>query len=479
MKAGKTHQRSLARKLQMNNPEEIFIPYFCKTLKTTTKYDMYSKARLFTLGAVIGLSISALAQRPQVTSAAIAIDRGDVMEAKGHIDDAKVIVDDKGVNAVSESTLQKYYYRRGQIYTTLANNEPTEEYINEAIENLTALIAYEKAIDDDDYTERSERFLQSMLVALNDVGFDYYESQDYQGAYNTFSRLYNLRKELTEPVVDTASLYTMMSMAQQFDKSAAVTHIRELLDLGYTGVHWQAEWKANEEADWALIDMPDERTMNRLIEAGQARNPRRSENIRPQLYVTLVLLLQELEREEEMQAVMAEAAEIYPDNSDIKLIGLQSMLNNEDYAGALTVIEELLANSPNDPVYLYNAGFINQEYMDNYEAAAEYYDRTIAADSTYFDAMYMAGVLRVDLGNQKGEEYNAKPMSTPQRELDALLEAKKDYFRQSLEYFLMAEELKPNDAGLARTLFEVYYQIGDSATALEYKRKAERLEAAE
>lgn len=438
---------------------------------------MYSKARLFTLGAAIGLSISAFAQRPQVTSAAIAIDRGDVTEAKGHIDDAKVIVDDKGVNAIRESTLQKYYYRRGQIYTTLAGNEPTEENINEAIESLTSLISFEEAIGDDDYTDECKRYLNSMLYALSQVGYDYYDASDFQGAYNTFSRLYNIRKELPNPVTDTSSLYTMMTTAQQFDKAVAAQHIRELIDLGYTGIQLQAEYRETEESDWVLTPMPDQETLDRLIEEGQARNPSKSANLRPQLYVTLVLMYQELGEEAKMQAVMEEAAEIYPNNSDIKLIGLQTLLNNEDYAAALGVIEELLETSPNDPVYLYNAGFINQEYMDNYDKAAEYYDRTIAVDSTYFDAMYMAGVLRVDLGNQKGEEYNALPMSTPQRELDALLEAKKEYFRESLDYFLMAEELKPNDAGLARTLFEVYYSIGDSATALEYKRKAERLEA--
>ncbi|MEY2998668.1 MAG: hypothetical protein RLZZ02_477, partial [Bacteroidota bacterium] len=84
------------------------------------------------------MSISMFAQAPSVSSAKIAMDRGDLAEAKRYIDEAAGIINDQPVETRNVKLMPKYYAYRGQVYYKLFKDETLSapEYLDEAAQSF-------------------------------------------------------------------------------------------------------------------------------------------------------------------------------------------------------------------------------------------------------------------------------------------------------------------------------------------------------
>lgn len=443
---------------------------------------MYSKARLTALIAFLGLSISVFAQGPEVTSAAIASDRNDLQQAKEHIDKAHAIIQEEGVNSVRESTLQKYYFRRGEIYGKLfRDSEGTNmEYLDEAYENLFALIEFEERVDEDDYTEDAVRLIGGLNGGLTGVAYTAIEQGNKQVAYEAFGDLYDYKRRLPDSRVDTSSLYTMMQLSLDLDSTRATTieHLKELIDLGYKGMTWSAIVKDQQTGEESRQIFPDKETLDYYLREDLARDPEQSESLNEQLYINLITLLQGAGQEEDFNRYFEEAKAKYPNSSSLQIVQLQGLLNEQQYAEALTVLEKLLETDPTNQIYLFNAGLLYQTEMDDIETAESYYMRAIAVDSTSAaaaDPLYQMGDIWIQRSNKKVEEYNSLPLSATQRQIDAVMAEKNEYLNNALNYFLQAERVNPNDCGIAKAIFTVYYKLNNAEKAREYKARYEEI----
>lgn len=429
---------------------------------------MYSKARLFALVGFIGLSVTSFAQRPEVTSAAIAVDRNDLDAAKQHIDEAKAIVDEKGPSAVSESTLQKYYYRRSEIYYKLYAASKDLTSLNEALENATALLAYNKAVDDDDYTEEIMELLPTMFVDLSNTAAAFSgDPAKLADAYNLYNDMYKFKATEGIGEVDTTSLYYMALLASQMkDTALTIQHYKQLLEMGYHGRQWTAMYEGNR------VPVENKEVLDAYLERGVVSDPELSPSINEELWIQTIFWLNIADRKEEFNEYLAKAMALYPDNSDLVIFQLQDYLDSEDYDGALANLDKLRQADPGEALYLYNMGFIYHVYKEDRDKGLEFYNMAIEADSTHKDALYQAGLVYVEYSNVKADAMNDVP-SNKQREYDALKKEKEDLLKKALEYFLLAEAQDPEDKTTLQSLAKVYYQLGNAEKALEYNEKAQ------
>lgn len=429
---------------------------------------MYSKARLLALVGFIGLSATSFAQRPEVTSAAIAVDRGDLAAAQQHIDEAKAIVDEKGPSAVSESTLQKYYYRRSEIYYKMYAASKDITSLNEAIENATALLAYNKAVDDDDYTDDIMELLPTMFSDMSQTAAVYSQDEATRAdAYNIYNDLYNFKKTDGVGQIDTTSLYYMTLLASQMkDTARTIEHYKQLLEMGYKGRQWTAMYEGQR------TPIESKEMLDIYLEREIVSDPELSPSINEELWIQAIYWMNISGRKAEFNEYLAKAMELYPDNSDLVIFQLQDYLDSEDYDGALANLETLRQADPGNALYLYNMGFIHHVYKEDRDKGLEFYDLAIQADSTHKDALYQAGLVYVEYSNVKADAMNDVP-SNKQREYDALKKEKEDLLKKALEYFLLAEAQDPEDKTTLQSLAKVYYQLGNAEKALEYNEKSQ------
>jgi tetratricopeptide (TPR) repeat protein len=138
---------------------------------------------------------------------------------------------------------------------------------------------------------------------------------------------------------------------------------------------------------------------------------------------------------------------------------LQAYLDREDFAGAVAKLDEALTKEPNNPLYLYNAGFLYHQKLKNTAKGIEYYLKAIAADEKYVDAIYMLGLVYIDESNKFVEQINALPRNATQKQFDELDKKKNAELQKALSYFERSYKVNPKDLSTLEALREVYYKL--------------------
>jgi tetratricopeptide (TPR) repeat protein len=110
-------------------------------------------------------------------------------------------------------------------------------------------------------------------------------------------------------------------------------------------------------------------------------------------------------------------------------------------------------------LYLYNAGFLYHQKLKNTPKGIEYYERAIAADAKYVDAIYMLGLVYIDESNVYVEKINALPRNATQKQYDELNKKKDEELKKALSYFERSYAIQPKDSATLEALREVYYKL--------------------
>lgn len=96
------------------------------------------------------ISVACLGQAPSVSSAKIALDRGDLIEAKKYIDEAAIKISELSEEELNSGRipklLPKYYLYRGNIYNALYNSpENTQNtYLDVVKESFEKCVSVEE-----------------------------------------------------------------------------------------------------------------------------------------------------------------------------------------------------------------------------------------------------------------------------------------------------------------------------------------------
>ncbi|MFL2581281.1 MAG: tetratricopeptide repeat protein [Schleiferiaceae bacterium] len=410
---------------------------------------------------ILCLSLSSAAQAPSVSSAKIAFDRGDLVEAKKYIDEASAKISGLSEQELNEGRipklLPKFYLYRGNIYMALYTSpENTKnEYLDVVKESYNKCIEVEKKTG-------KKRYSKDAITRLPGLGSDYvklaenlnFNEGDKAGAIKAYESAFSIREYVG--VLDTMTLSYIGFLSQDNKDFKKAREIYEkLIQLDYKNITWSGILVE----DGKRYPFPDKNTLDSYVSSERATDPKRSESTQHEIYIQLLWVLRELEEIEEYDRMLIVARNTFPKNDDLLKMQLQAYLDKEDYDGALSNLEEALTTDPTNALYLYNAGFIYHQKKKDNSKGREYYTRAMEADDKYLDAIYMLGLMHIDQSNVVVEKIN-KLGRSEKTKYNKYTKEKNDELAKALTFFEKAYGINSKDEATLEALKEVYYKLG-------------------
>ena len=410
---------------------------------------------------ILFLSFSSIAQAPSVSSAKIAFDRGDLVEAKKYIDEASAKISGLSEQELNEGRipklLPKFYLYRGNIYMALYTSpENTKnEYLDVVKESYNKCIEVEKKTG-------KKRYSKDAITRLPGLGSDYvklaenlnFNEGDKAAAIRAYESAFSIREYVG--VLDTMTLSYIGFLSQDNKDFKKAREIYEkLIQLDYKNITWSGILVE----DGKRYPFPDKNTLDSYVSSERATDPKRSESTQHEIYIQLLWVLRELEEVEEYDRMLIVARNTFPKNDDLLKMQLQAYLDKEDYDGALSNLEEALTTDPTNALYLYNAGFIYHQKKKDNSKGREYYTRAMEADDKYLDAIYMLGLMHIDQSNVVVEKIN-KLGRSEKTKYNKYTKEKNDELAKALTFFEKAYGINSKDEATLEALKEVYYKLG-------------------
>ncbi len=164
--------------------------------------------------------------------------------------------------------------------------------------------------------------------------------------------------------------------------------------------------------------------------------------------------------------VLEEGREQYPDNPELLLTLSNAYINAGKVDVALSSFKDLVAKDPENKYYHYNYGVLLLGKND-YQDAADQFEKAIALDSEYQNAIYNLAVTYVKWGTQinKLAEDNGEMENTEY----------KQKYQQALPYLEKSVQLQPDDAATWELLGKVYTVLDMKDDAQNAFNKADEL----
>ena len=447
----------MRNQLQLKGFKNLFYSKSEIIFASQKKYKMKKIAFL----GILFLSFSSIAQAPSVSSAKIAFDRGDLVEAKKYIDEASVKISGLSEQELNEGRipklLPKFYLYRGNIYMALYTSpENTKnEYLDVVKESYNKCIEVEKKTG-------KKRYSKDAITRLPGLGSDYvklaenlnFNEGDKAAAIRAYESAFSIREYVG--VLDTMTLSYIGFLSQDNKDFKKAREIYEkLIQLDYKNITWSGILVE----DGKRYPFPDKNTLDSYVSSERATDPKRSESTQHEIYIQLLWVLRELEEIEEYDRMLIVARNTFPKNDDLLKMQLQAYLDKEDYDGALSNLEEALTTDPTNALYLYNAGFIYHQKKKDNSKGREYYTRAMEADDKYLDAIYMLGLMHIDQSNVVVEKIN-KLGRSEKTKYNKYTKEKNDELAKALTFFEKAYGINSKDEATLEALKEVYYKLG-------------------
>jgi tetratricopeptide (TPR) repeat protein len=327
--------------------------------------------------------------------------------------------------------------------------------LNEAVAAYSDLLDYETKLGKVKLGTASQEKLPLLAQAYVQLAEDFnFNQNDKKSAVSAYERAVQTRAKVGQ--LDTTNMsYVAYLSAELGDKVKAEEVFKKLIELEYKGIQWTAVLAE----DGKRYPFPDKATLDMYIKMEKASDPQRSESILVDFYVRLLFMYIEQKRTADFDALVQVARAKFPANDDLLKLQLQAYLDREDFAGAIAKLDEALAKEPNNPLYLYNAGFLYHQKLKNTPKGIEYYQKAIAADENYVDAIYMLGLVYIDESNKFVEQINALPRNATQKQFDDLDKKKNAELAKALSYFERSYKVNPKDMSTLEALREVYYKL--------------------
>ncbi|GAB5557513.1 MAG: hypothetical protein SchgKO_17260 [Schleiferiaceae bacterium] len=440
--------------------------------------------KLTTLFFALAIGVTAFGQeRTKISSAKIALDKGRLEEAKNYIDEAGAIIDEKGGTDVDDKQMSKYLYFKGEIYRRMFNSKDeaikamVPNGIKTAADSYLALLKFEQT-HKQRYTDEANDQLPYAISQYTNTAFDYIEKEDYNNAYLVFINVYKMKQDPARgenAVVDTATYSNAAVMALNGKNLAEAVEIYEdLVSMKYKGITYTAVSVANDNP----IQFPSKAAMENGIEKGLYKDGVVGPDQLPSFYVQLYSLYTQMEQPEKAEDAINRGIAMYPDNMDLLNTKIQTYLDKEDFEGALGALEAAAEKNPDNQLYFFNIGLIYQNTMNDLDKAMASFDRAIAIDSAYYDALYSKGVIYSNMSNDIVAEMNELPLNAKSK-YKKLKAQKLDLDKQSVYWLEKAYEVKPEAVEVITALSKMYRTVGENEKALEMIQKLQSMETAE
>jgi tetratricopeptide (TPR) repeat protein len=182
---------------------------------------------------------------------------------------------------------------------------------------------------------------------------------------------------------------------------------------------------------------------------------------------------------------------LYPDDVSLLFAEINHFLRINKLDELISKLEAAIAKEPkNVSLYSTLGSVYDNLYQREYQAgnkaeadaflnsALDYYQRALAIDPNFFDAIYSIGAVYFNraaslINEQKGLGLSA----AEQKRYDVLQTEITAEFEKALPYFKKCEGMNPNDLNTLIALKEIYVRINDPVTSNVFKTRLEKVQA--
>ena len=399
------------------------------------------------------ISYTAVAQKKELKAAQKLVDASLYQKALVALDEMQPLI--KNAEAKYSS---HYYY-------LLGISKQKNKAFDEAIAAFDKANSIEESANLKKYSSLIQGNVSSLTKDLINEAVDLNSSEEYVAASKLLYTAYELDPQNNKDYL----YYAASSAVNGGDYDTSLSYYLRLKDLNYEGrktTYYATEVSSGEESE-----VPDAATFAIYKKSKEFTNLREelSDSKLPEIVKNIALIyVQKGDNEAAMQAVK-DARAISP--KDVGLILTEADLYNKigDEVRFASLMEEAIAQDPNNAVLYYNLGVVNGN-KGNRETSISYYKKAIELDPNY-EATYL-NLASVILEGEAEivEQMNALGNSASEnRKYDVLKQKREGLFLEAVPYLETLVSINPKNADALTTLKNIFGTIGDTTNFKKYR----------
>jgi tetratricopeptide (TPR) repeat protein len=421
--------------------------------------------RLVVLSFALMIGAFSFAQKKELRDAEKAINDNNFADAKSMISQVESMM-----STMDDKEKAKFYFLKGK--ALYADGTGSDTDVSEALKSFQLLRDTEKASGKIVYTPNVDEMNTSMTNNFITKAQNALGEKNYSVSYKNFENAY-----MSSPA-DTLYLYNAALLAtsnQSYDE--AISMFSKLQDLGYTGI--STEYMATEIETGEEQGFPNDKLRDLSVNIAKSHNNARnvkSESKVGDIAKNIALIYIEKGETDNALSSLEKAKASNP--NDFNLIVAEANVRYklgqmEEYKN---LISKALSLEPNNIELLFNLGVIAAEEKD-LEGAKSYYNKAIKIDPTYTKAYMNMAALILDQEQDIINEMNKLGTSSADdKKYNELKESRTQLYKDAIPYLETAFKNEPKNLSAARTLMNIYIQIGDQPNFKLMQAKVDALE---
>lgn len=402
-------------------------------------------------------------QKAELKSAAKALKSGDLSAATASLKAAESLL-----GTADEKMKAQYYFLKGEVSS--ASSGKTLDKIEETAMAYQEVLNIEKASKSSKYTAQASQKIQLLRKSLIEAAIADQDAKRNKEAAQKLYLGYKTNKQ------DTTYLYYAASNAvnaREYDM--ALEYYNELVTLGYTGI--ETKFVATNKETGKVDEFASKQVRDISVKAKTHIKPekKKTESKKSEITKNIALIYSTQGKNDEALKAIELAKQENPNDASLKEAEANLYYKLGDVAKYKEIMEQIVANDPNNPDLLYNLG-VSAGQLGDKEKALEYYKKALSIRPNYGSAQI--NIASTILGGEKElvEEMNALGNSTADNKRYEELKAKKiEIYKEAAPYLEGALKSNPDNIEAVRTLMGIYYQL-DDPKADEMKSKLKALE---
>ncbi len=412
---------------------------------------------------VLFLAVSAIgfSQKQALKSASKALKSGN-LEVAG---EALKAVEGQ-LDVADEKMKAQYYFLKGQVISSTAAD--SLDKVEGALVAYNKVLEIEKASGSSKYSEDTNLKIQTLRQTLIDGAVKDQNSKNYKGAAEKLYLGYKTNK------ADTTYLYFAAGNAVNGkDYDTALTYYNELKEVGYNGS--TTEFFATNKETGKEEPFDSKQTRDLMIKSGSHIKPeaRKTESRKGEIAKNIALIYITQGKDEEAMKALEDAKKENPGDSALLQAEADVFYKLGNIEKYKEIMEQIVANDPENPDLLYNLGVSASRLGDN-EQALDYYKKALELKPDYAAAQINIAALILEGEKAIVDKMNNLGTSSKDYKIyDELKQKRMDLYSSAVPYLEGALENNPDNVEAVRTLMNIFYQLDDpKAETMKNKLKA-------
>lgn len=362
----------------------------------------------------------------------------------------------------------QYFYLKGQVVSASADS--SLEKLESAAMAYNKTIELEKTAGSSKYSVDATQKLQTLRQSLVQQAIEDQNSKNYKAASEKLFLGYKTNK------TDTLYLYYAAGNAvnaKDYDK--ALEYYGQLKTLGFDGSEEQFVATNKETGELDTFDSKPVRDI--AVKAGTHLKPeiKKTPSKKAEIAKNIALIYISQGKDEEAMKAMEDAKRENPGDTALMQAEANMFYKLGNVAKYKELMEQIVANDPENPDLLYNLGVSASKLGDD-EQALGYYKKAIELKPDYTSAQI--NIASIILGGETAlvDEMNSLGTSSKDyKRYDELQAKRQEIYKDAVPYLESALGSDPDNVEAVRTLMNIFYQL-DDPKADEMKSKLKALE---